>query len=163
PFPGDTADAVLRRQQAGPPSTAPLEAAGATGAMIQLILHLMAPSPAERPRDAREARRMLEAMHPAARHPLAERVETASLPGRETELTRLETWWGRSPVRPLLQILSGVPGAGKSALLSELATRAGLAGRPVFHLSGAASDEPFATAAALMRRLAVEVGADAGE
>ncbi len=161
PFPGETADVVLRRQQAGPPSTTPLEAAGASGALIQFILHLMAPSPAERPRDAREARRMLEAMHPAARRPLAERIETATIAGRDAELTRLETWWGRSPARPPLAVLTGVPGAGKSALLSELATRAGLAGRPVFRLSAAAAEEPFATAAALMRRMAVEVGADA--
>ncbi|HET9327054.1 MAG TPA: protein kinase, partial [Candidatus Eisenbacteria bacterium] len=161
PFGGETVDAVLRRQRESAPSTGPLEAAGAPGALIQLIYRLMAASPAERPRDAREVRRALEAMHPAARRPLAERIEVESIAGRESELTRFESWWSRTPLRPRLIVLSGVAGAGKSALLTELAHRATLAGRPVFHLSSAAFEEPRATAMTLLRRLALQAGADA--
>ena len=161
PFAGEDAAAVLRRQQAGSPSTSPLEVSGVPAPMIQLILRLMAASPTERPRNAREVRRALEAMHPAARRPLEERIETASLAGRERELARFETWWTRATTRPQLMILTGVAGAGKSALLSELATRATLAGRAVIHLSCGAFEGPRAVAAALARRIAAEAGADA--
>src|SRR5258706_13099661 len=74
-FEAEEAEALLRRQQAGPPSAVPLEEAGAPPALAQLVLRLMAPSPAERPRDAREVRRELERLHPAARRPLAERLQ----------------------------------------------------------------------------------------
>ncbi|TMQ68430.1 MAG: NACHT domain-containing protein, partial [Candidatus Eisenbacteria bacterium] len=163
PFPGETRDQVLQRQQAGGPSTSALEAGGVPGPLIQLVLRLMARSPGERPRDAREVRRALETMHPAARRPLAERIEIESIAGRDAELARFEAWWSRKPARPRLMILTGVSGAGKSALLSELATRMTLAGRPVIHVSCAAFEDPHATAVALARRIAAEAGADADE
>jgi transcriptional regulator with GAF, ATPase, and Fis domain len=160
PFPGDTRDAVLRNQEAGPPDTAPLDQAGAPAPLKRLILGLMAREPNERPRDAREVRRELETLHPAARRPLSERVDTSSVVGRERELARLESWWAQVPVRPPITVITGAAGTGKSALLSELATRAALAARPVIHLSCGSLSGPGAVAAALMRRLAADAGAD---
>ena len=154
PFEGEDGATVLRRQRAGPPSTAPLEAAGAPAALIELILRLMAVSRAERPAGAGAVRRELEALHPAARQPLHERIDAVSVVGRERELARLETWWARVPPRPPMTILQGAPGTGKSAVLGELATRAALAGRSVIHLSCGAFEGSGAVAAALLQRIA---------
>src|SRR5439155_25386334 len=89
PFAGETPAPQRRRQQSGPPPGLPLEEAGAPAALVRLVLRLMAPSPAERPRDARSVRRELEAIEPAARWPLADRVKVATLVGRDRELARL--------------------------------------------------------------------------
>ena len=89
------------------------------GSSQRLILGLMAREPNERPRDAREVRRELETLHPAARRPLSERVDTSSVVGRERELARLESWWAQVPVRPPITVITGAAGTGKSALLSR--------------------------------------------
>ena len=153
---------VLRRQQEGPPAAVPLEEAGTPGPLVQLILRLMAPAAGERPSDAREVRRELERIHPAARRSLVQRLQTERVVGRERELARLELWMARAPEGPDVMLLSGEAGTGKSALLGELAVRAALGGRSVARLSCAAFDAPGALAGALWRRLAAEAGAAAG-
>jgi transcriptional regulator with GAF, ATPase, and Fis domain len=149
--------ALLHRQQAGPPSAVPLEEAGAPPALAQLVLRLMAPAPAERPRDAREVRREIERVHPAARRPLAERLQAASVIGREREFARLGPG---APRRARLAFVTGEAGAGKSVLLDAVAARAALAGEWVARLSCAGSEGAGAPARALLRRLAAGALAD---
>ena len=151
--------AMLRRQQAGPPSALPLEEAGAPAPLVQLILRMMAPHPTERPRNAREVRRELERMHPWARRPLAERLQAVVVVGRERELARLAQWCGGSGHTRAV-VVSGDAGAGKSTLLDELATRVTLEGRSVVRLSCASLAAPGAIARALSRRLAAEARAE---
>src|SRR5439155_23227061 len=116
-FEAGDAGSLLRRQQSGPPPASPLEEAGAPAALVQLVLRLLAPSPAERPRDAREVRRELERIHPAASRPLAARLDAGSLVGRERELARLGPGVAR---RARLVLLAGDAGAGKSVLLDAI-------------------------------------------
>src|SRR5262249_31582651 len=111
-----------------PPPAQPLEEAGAPAALVQLVLRMLAPDPAQRPHDAREVRRELERMHPAARRPLAERLRSVVVVGRERELARLEHWARSGDGRRRLLLVTGEAGAGKSALLDALAARAGLRG-----------------------------------
>lgn len=157
PFEEASIDAVLRRQQAGPPDGRRLEEAGAPPSLRRLILHLMAP-PGERPSDAREVRRELEALFPAARRPLSARLEQERLVGRERELAHIEQRLARLDRRSWLVAIAGVPGSGKSLLARELETRLRLSDRTVFRLSVTPHGEPGAAAAALLRRLALELG-----
>jgi len=161
-FEGDRHSTVLRRQRTGPPSPLPLEEAGTPPALVQLVLRLMAQGPAERPRDAREVRRELERIHPAARRPLAARLETGMLVGRGRELARLDAHWLDPPSPARVVVVTGEPGSGKSALLGALATRASLAGRAVARLSCSTLEGAGAGARALLRRLAAEAGAGTG-
>ncbi|MBI5711457.1 MAG: sigma 54-interacting transcriptional regulator [Candidatus Eisenbacteria bacterium] len=159
-FSGHVSSELLQRQQAGPPPALALEEAGAPPALVQLVLRLMAPLPVERPRDAREVRRELERIHPAARRPLAERLQTVVVVGRERELALLERRLAQPGRRARVVVLDGEPGAGKSAVLGELAARATLAGRSVVQLSCASFETQGELALALMRRLAADAGAD---
>ncbi|HVP14184.1 MAG TPA: sigma 54-interacting transcriptional regulator [Terriglobales bacterium] len=145
--------------QSAAPSSVALEEARVPPALIQLILRLMAPAPGDRPGDAREVRLELERIHPAARWPLAERLRTETLVGRERELARIERWMALAPAGPRMLIVSGEAGEGKTALLRELATRASLGGRPAFLLSGGVSGRPCALAITMLERLAAEAGA----
>ena len=156
-FEAEDVTALLQRQQAGPPSAVPLEETGAPAALVQLVLRLMAPAPAERPREAREVRRELERLHPAARRPLAERLQAASVIGRERELARLAPG---APRRARLALVTGEAGAGKSVLLDAVAARAALAGEWVARLSCAGGEGAGAPARALLRRLAAGALAD---
>jgi transcriptional regulator with GAF, ATPase, and Fis domain len=160
-FEADGASSLLRRQQSGPPPAQPLEEAGAPAALVQLVLRLLAPDPGQRPRDAREVRRELERIHPAARRPLAERLRSVVMVGREKELAKLERWARSHEARSRVVVVTGDAGAGKSALLGELAARAALDGRRVAHLSCGAFVGPGAAALALLRRWVSEAGADA--
>ncbi len=160
-FEGDDVDAMLRRQQAGPPPALMLEEAGVPGSIVQLILRLMSPEKHERPRDAREVRRELERIHPAARRPLAERLQAAVVVGRERELAHLEGWLGSARTRRPAIVVTGEPGSGKSALLGELGARASLAGLAPIALSCGALEGPGAVARALLRRLAADTRGDA--
>src|SRR5262249_17931823 len=119
----------------------------------------MAPSPDERPSDAREVRLELERIHPASRRSLALRLQTESVVGRERELARLERLM--SAEVPSVILLTGEQGMGKSALLGELAVRASLHRRAVFRLAAAGSETPGMLSAALLRRLAAESNATA--
>ena len=159
-FAGRASGGALRRQMGGPPSAVPLEEAGVPGPLAELILRLMAPACEERPNDAREVRRELERIHPAARRTLSEGLQTERVIGRERELARLERSVTADASGPRVIVLSGEPGVGKSALLGELAARAALRGECVFRLSCAAFDVPGALATALLRRLAAEAHAD---
>jgi Nif-specific regulatory protein len=151
---------ALRRQQSTPPPAAALEEAGLAGPLVQLVLRLMAPAPGERPSDAREVRRELERIHPAARRTLAERLQAETLAGRERELARLEWLLRPGQGGSRLVLIGGEPGIGKSALLSELAVRATLAGRAVVRLACAFAEAPGALGVALLLRLASEAGAE---
>ncbi|MEK7330669.1 MAG: serine/threonine-protein kinase, partial [Candidatus Eisenbacteria bacterium] len=160
-FEADGPSSLLRRQQSGPPPAQPLEEAGAPAALVQLVLRLLAPDPGQRPRDAREVRRELERIHPAARRPLAERLRSVVVVGREKELARLEQWTRSDAVRSRVVVITGDAGAGKSALLGELAARAALDGRRVAHLACGSFTGAGAAALALLRRWAAEAEADA--
>ncbi|HEY3215012.1 MAG TPA: sigma 54-interacting transcriptional regulator [Candidatus Eisenbacteria bacterium] len=160
PFEGDEAQSILRRQQSALPPALPLEEVGAPPSLVQLVLRLMAPDPSERPADAREVRQELERISPQSRRPLADRLLTVVVVGREREFARLELALGaRAP--SLILVLSGPAGCGKSTLLAELAVRATLAGQPVAHWSCAALEGPGAVARAAVRRLAAEAGTGA--
>jgi len=158
-FEADGPSALLRRQQAGPPPAQPLEDAGAPAALVQLVLRMLAPDPAQRPHDAREVRRELERMHPAARRPLSERLRSVVIVGRERELARVERW-ARSDSRSRLMVITGEAGAGKSALLDALAARAGLDGRRVAHLACGSFAGGGAAGLALLRRWVAEAEID---
>jgi transcriptional regulator with GAF, ATPase, and Fis domain/tetratricopeptide (TPR) repeat protein len=153
------------RQASGsmPASSAPLEEAGAPDPLIQLILRLLSPAPAERPRDAGEVRRELERIHPAARRTIAQRLDTEIVVGRDRELARLERWYAQAPHSAPVALVTGEAGAGKSAVLGELAVRAAVAGHRVVRLSCASFDARGAIAAALLERVAADLdgnGAD---
>jgi transcriptional regulator with GAF, ATPase, and Fis domain/tetratricopeptide (TPR) repeat protein len=151
PFDAPSVGAILQLQQAGPPSATPLEDARVAPALQQLILRLLAPAPAERGDSATEIRRELARLFPAAIRPLAERLGAVQLIGRERELARLESWLAETSSRVRLQIVTGADGVGASALLTELAARAGVRRRRVIQLTGAAP--PGAAAQVLLRRL----------
>jgi transcriptional regulator with GAF, ATPase, and Fis domain/tetratricopeptide (TPR) repeat protein len=160
PFEADRPSSLLRRQQSGPPPALPLEEAGAPSALVQLVLRLLDPDGTQRPRDAREVRRELERMHPAARRPLAERLRSEVLVGRERELARLERWTRPGGGRVRVMLVHGEAGAGKTALLAELAARAALEGRRVARLDCGALAGSGAAALVLLRRWAAEAKAD---
>ncbi len=156
---GQDAMQALRRQQSAAPPAAALEEAGITGALVRLVLRLMAPAASERPTDAREVRRELERIHPVARRSLPERLRTESLTGRERELARVERWLVSAADAPPLVLVGGEAGIGKTALLTELAVRTTLAGRTVIRLGCSRADAPGTVALATFRRLAAEAGA----
>jgi Nif-specific regulatory protein len=137
-----------------------LDEASVSEPLARLILRLLSPDPQARPADAREVRRELERLRPAARRALADRLRTSVLVGRGQELARLEHWLGTAPSGPSLMLLLGEPGAGRSALLGELAVRATMTGHPVVSLSGHAWSSS-GRIASLARRLAVEAGMQA--
>ena len=157
PFDAASVSAVLRLQQAGPPGSAPLDDAGAPAALQRLILRLMSPVPGERGDGATEIRRELERLFPSAIRPLAERLGAGRLVGRERELARLESWLAERDTRVRLQIVTGGEGAGASAMLAELAARAGIRHRRVIRLEG--SLPPGAAARVLLRRLLADAEA----
>ncbi|NOT33853.1 MAG: sigma 54-interacting transcriptional regulator [Candidatus Eisenbacteria bacterium] len=153
PFESADSDEVLRLQQLGPPSSLPLESAGAPWPLIELVLRLLAPRPVDRPRDAGEVRKDLERWLPAIRRPLAERLLSRTVVGRERELASLEQWIVEPAVRSAAKIVAGPAGCGKSALLGELGSRASLADRAVLSLSAANLDGPAGLAHAVVRAL----------
>lgn len=153
PFGGATGDDRLRAQRAGPPSAQRLESLGIPAALIELVLRLMAPEPAERPQRARDVRLELERIHPAARRSLADRLGTAVLVGRERELALLERWRNAGEGGARMVWIEGDAGAGKSSLLAELGARATLAGEGVVRLSCATLAAPGAVARAVLRAL----------
>ena len=159
-FEAEDPSSLLRRQQSGPPPALPLEEAGAPAGLVQLVLGLLAPDGTQRPRDAREVRRELERMHPAARRPLADRLRSEVLIGRERELARLERWTRPPEGRVRVMLVTGEAGSGKSALLAELAARAALEGRRVAQLACGSFSGSGAAALALLRRWAAEANTD---
>ncbi len=153
----------LHRPQKASPSAVRLEEAGVPAALAELILRLLAPSPGERPSDAREVRRELERIHPAVRRALSHRLQTEVVVGRERELSRLERLIAPDGVGPRVTVVSGESGIGKSAVLGELGVRAALGSHAVYRLSCAGSDAPGALVKTLLRRLAVDAEASADD
>jgi transcriptional regulator with GAF, ATPase, and Fis domain/tetratricopeptide (TPR) repeat protein len=159
PYADEKGAGVLRAQQSGPPASLPLEDAGCPPELAELILRLMALAPRERPESAGEVRRELERMHPAAHMPLERRLDTAVVVGREKELGFIERRGASTRKRAQIVLISGAPGAGKSALLGELSSRAVLREEPVLRGSGAGAAIPGAAALELVRLLAARVPA----
>jgi transcriptional regulator with GAF, ATPase, and Fis domain len=149
---------AVRPPQALTDGALTLEEAAVPEPLARLILRLLASEPHARPSDAREVRRELERLHPAARRSLGERLQTSVLVGRGAELARLERWLAAAPGGPSLLFLLGELGAGRSAILGEFAVRAAITAHPVISISGQA-DGRGALVATLVRRLAVEAGA----
>ncbi|MGH7740505.1 MAG: serine/threonine-protein kinase, partial [Candidatus Eiseniibacteriota bacterium] len=149
PFDAPSVSAVLRQQQLGPPPVAPLDEAGVPHSLKLLILRLMSPAPAERGDSATEIRYELERLFPSAIRPLTERLGAGRLVGRERELARLENWLAERDSNVRLHILTGGAGAGTSAVLAELAARAGIRRRRVMRLSGS---QPAGVAAQVLTR-----------
>src|SRR5262249_41852073 len=104
--------------------------------LTELVLQLLADDPRERPQAAGDVRRELESIDPSIRRPLAERLGTATLVGRERELAAIEVLLGRKLKRPRMVVVGGPRGMGKRAFLAEVATRAAVAGHPVVRLQG---------------------------
>ena len=144
PFEGESSTDRLRRQAEGPAPIAPLERAEVSPAFSSLVLRLLSPNPAERPRDAREVRRELERILPGARRPLAERLRTFVLVGRERELARLDAWLAAA--EPSTLLLTGEPGIGRTSLLDAFAARQALAQRPVFRIAEPGAEKTIALA-----------------
>ena len=156
PFEGADIGTTLRRQQAGPPSALALEEADVPQGWIRLILHLMAPAPAERPRGASEVRRAIEQLAPAARLSLSDRLAAQTMIGRDRELAQLERAWRRAERGARSLVVTGESGIGKSALLDAFAVRGVLGGRSVIRVSGAASHGPASAWRSVVRRMAAE-------
>ena len=154
PFADEKKETLLSRQQTAPPPAMPLEEAGCPPALIELILRLMAVVPAERPQSAGEVRRELERIHPAARQPLADRLSTAIVVGRKKELGLIERRLAEAERRARVLLVTGEPGAGKSSLLREVATRAALRDQRVVFCSGSGSPARGASALELIRLIA---------
>ena len=159
PFEASSVTGVLRLQQAGPPASSPLEDAGVPAPLVQLILRLMSPTPAERGDGAREVRQELERIFPEARRPLIERVGFGRIVGRERELARIESWLAESGSRVKLVIVAGAEGSGTTSLLDEIAARAAMSGRGIVRLSGST---PAGAAARVLTRRLIGDGASAG-
>ncbi|MEO5616869.1 MAG: sigma 54-interacting transcriptional regulator, partial [Candidatus Eisenbacteria bacterium] len=163
PFEGADVNTTLRRQQAGPPSALALEEAELPQGWIRLILHLMATSPAERPRGAAEVRRAIDQIAPATRLSLSERLAAQTMIGRDRELAQLERAWRRANRGARSLVVTGESGIGKSALLDAFAVRGVLSGRSVIRVSGAASNRPAAAWRTVVRRMAAEAQVDINE
>src|SRR5436190_8244172 len=157
-FEAESVNATLQRQLSGPPSSLPLEEAGAPPALVDLLFRLLSPEENERPSSARDVRRELERIHPAARRPLADQLQAVVVVGRDRELARFDAWLQRGAQNVV--VLEGEAGAGKSSLLSELAARAALAGASAVSLSCGALEGPGALIRPLLVRWAAEVGAE---
>ncbi len=153
---------AVKPPQARTDLTLALEEASVPAPLARLVLRLLSADPAARPADAREVRRELEHLHPAAKRSLKARLRTAVLVGRQHELARLERWLAIAPDGPPMLLLSGEPGLGRSAVLGELAVRASLAKHEVVSLSSAES-EPGSAIRPLLRRLALEGAAGAAQ
>jgi len=151
PFEAPSVSGILRLQQSGPPNSAALEEAGLPAAFIQLVLRLLSPTPGERGESAREVRRELERLFPAAHRPLAGRLQSGRTVGRERELAQFESWLADPKTLVRMLLVTGATGMGVSTLLDEIASRAALAGRGIIRLSGAMP--AGAAARVLLRRL----------
>ncbi len=162
PFGSGPASSVLRRQIDSPPSPEALERAGAPEGLVRLVLHLLSPQRAERPTSAREVRLELEALHPMARRPLGERLETDVFVGRAREAARVEAAWKGALVRTRALLVEGPAGIGKTALLDRTAARAAVLDHPVLPVQRVLDREPGATALALLRRIAAEARSEIG-
>src|SRR6185436_19565329 len=114
-------------------------------------------------RSAREVRRELATLHPAAARPLVRRLQTVVTVGREKELATIEQRLARGSRRPRVVLVCGEPGIGKTVFLRELLTRFTLANRSVLYLSCSGTTEPGAGALALARRLAAEARVDVAQ
>jgi Nif-specific regulatory protein len=129
PFRGTSVEALLDQQLTEAPDGSVIENAGVPPRFVELILRLMAPEPERRPNSARQVRREIEALFPESRTSLLERLGAAVMVGRTHELELIESTLDRRG--PPAVLVSGPPGIGKSALLSEAGRRAALAGHPV--------------------------------
>jgi Nif-specific regulatory protein len=135
------------------PTANDLEPSGTPWPLIEFILRLMAPDPAERPRDAHEARSDLEHRVPEAKRPLTDRLLSGLRVGRERELADLERWLARGSEDRSAMLVTGPEGSGKSTLVDEMAHRAMLANRSTVRVSCASLEGSGSTARTVSRAL----------
>ncbi len=119
PFMGAAADAVIAQHIGAPPRPASELLPGLPAALDELLLRLLAKTPAERPASAAEVRDTLAGMRGAGAWAAAPRREP--LVGRERELG-IVAGALRSAREGALRVvgLSGEPGMGKTRLASEI-------------------------------------------
>jgi DNA-binding NtrC family response regulator len=132
-----------------------LENSGAPEALIRLVLQMLSANPAERPADATEVAQELEAMHPAARTPLAERALAETFIGRERELSRISLAAAHDRGRAFL--VTGPPGVGRSTLLRQVAFRTASASRVVL-VAEAQGAERGGAVVSLLRAIVAALG-----
>ncbi|MGI8460501.1 MAG: protein kinase domain-containing protein, partial [Solirubrobacterales bacterium] len=141
PFPGDDAVAIISQHLSAAPVPPSRLRAGLPPALDEIVLGLLAKAPAERPANAAEVRRTLEAVdltvevdgaaEEAESNPL-DRLAGGVFVGRERELAEMRgaVDEGRSGTGGLL-LLVGEPGIGKTRTAEELATYAQVQGARV--------------------------------
>ncbi len=136
------------------PSALPLEQAGASPALIELVLSLLAPLAKERPASATVVLETLARLHPAANEPLARRIEAEIFVGREREQARFGAALLASQRRGRVLLVEGDPGSGRTALLARLRTRAVSRGAWVAEARSPAQAGPAGAALVLLRKIA---------
>lgn len=141
-FAGESRAETLALQRRGAVSVRHLEVHGAPAGLVDLVMGLLSVDPGNRPRDAREVRRQLGRLYPAAARSLSERLATTQVVGRERELATFTQALADAVVGPRISLVTGEAGAGKSALLTAMAVRASLAKHAVVRLSGAGAIDP---------------------
>lgn len=153
--------ALVALQRRGALSSRPLDERGAPAGLVALVMALLSNEPSNRPADAREVRRELGRLCPEAAGSLAERLVTTQLVGRERELATLTQALSDAVVGSRIALVTGEPGAGKSALLSAMAVRAAVQRHAVIQLSGPAHGAD--SGQRLLHRLACAAGAKLAE
>ncbi len=143
------------------PSAQPLEQAGAPPALCELVLSLLAPLPQERPSSAAAVLETLARSHPAAREPLARRIEAQIFVGRDREQARFSAALAIAQHRSRVLLFEGEPGSGRSALLARLAAYAATRGAWVAEARPPLRSGPAANALVLLRKIAAAAGVDA--
>jgi len=139
PFTASDPLAVITQQLFSPPPSPRAHNPDLPDALDQLILRLMSKLPDERPASAQEVRKILDApgllqAEAIEGHeiPALERIGRGRMAGRENELQRARTLWGRALTgKGQTLLLSGEAGIGKTRLARELIAQAKLSGAQV--------------------------------
>jgi class 3 adenylate cyclase len=140
PFPGEDAVAIIGQHLNAQPVAPSLHRPEISPALDRLVLHLLAKSPDDRPANAAEARREIEAAAAApAEEPAAEPENPLSklaggvFVGRDTELEQMRgSLEDALAGQGRLLLLSGDPGIGKTRTAEQLATYASVRGARVY-------------------------------
>jgi class 3 adenylate cyclase len=140
PFPGEDAVAIIGQHLNAKPVAPSLHRPEISPALDRLVLQLLAKAPEDRPANAAEARREIEAAAAApAEEPAAEPENPLSklaggvFVGRDTELEQMRTSLEDALTgQGRLLLLSGDPGIGKTRTAEQLATYASVRGARVY-------------------------------
>ncbi len=145
------------------PSAQALEQASAPPALRELVLSLLAPLPQERPASAAVVVETLARLHPAAREPLARRIEARIFIGREREQARFGAALIAAERRTRVLLFEGEPGSGRSALVERLAARSSTRRAWVAEARLPRQSGPAAAALVLLRKIAAAAQIDVRE